>query len=190
MAGKTVAVVIALTLCEFAGAASTDPKALVLRSSDLAPGFSVTTEGYMSIPDAASGDAVVPIPVAKLRRWGRLTGYERTFDRDNSTPSSNRGFLSNVSVYATAGGAKSATSYLFAGFARLVPKTLTTMPGGLGNEARMYRLPAIQGAATIFVVWRSRRVQALFGLAGTSGVTPTKAMLYARIMDRRIKRVR
>jgi hypothetical protein len=188
--GKTVAAVIALTLCELASAASVDPSAPVLRSSDLRPGFSVTSEGYTSNRNVASGDAVVPIPVAKLRRWDRLTGYERAFDKDSATPARNRGFFSDVSIYATAGGAKSATSFLFARFARLAPTTLTTTPRRLGSEARMCRLPAAYGATTIFVVWRSGRTQALFRLADTVGVTPTQAMRYARIMDRRMKRVR
>jgi len=180
-------------VCGSAIAASVDPKVLVLRVADLPVGFSVTTEGYVTNGDAASGNAVVPIPVSRSVQWGRLTGYERTFEKDDASAGFSVAFLSNVSVFRASSGAKSAASYLFARFASrrqwdgLLPKALP-MPVGLGDRARMYRLDA-QGNSTIFVVWCTGRTQALLGLAGTDRVTPEKALLYARKMQTRIQRL-
>jgi hypothetical protein len=167
---------------------------MVLRAADLPPGFvAVRSEtGPYTNSDFVRdrGRAFAP----KIRRWGRITGFNAIYRQRDPKMGSLPGvllFAAGVSVYRTVRGAAAAladpasgcrekgfTMIPLAGHRPIGPGTLVCTKGVLIRRLR---------SRIFLVVWRNGRATGgVEVLAAEGAVTPLAALTGARRQDRRM----
>jgi len=157
-------------------AATADTKRMVLGLSDLPAGFTVEKGRYVDNRAAArqTTNQSQAKSLADYKRWGRIMGYERNFEREGLV-----GALqveSNASVYKTAKGATESTRESFSvatkpNVAGWVFKPVSA-GGAIGHEARVYSTSVKQGGldlTVVVVIWRYRTVKASIFAGGFKG---------------------
>ena len=155
-------------------AAEIDPRALVLRQSDVPAGFVVDRgdTGLRTNEREAKSD---PRASALFERWGRVTGYEAEFDRGSASISSRADLL------RTAKGARMLLDFFELEMRKSGIKGLVRTRLRLGAEGWVYR--GRSPFAFTVVAWRYGRVFA--GVAGT-GISRARTLALARVQQRRI----
>jgi hypothetical protein len=170
---------------------------MVLRLSDLPPGFSVTEKGVLTNKQAARERGH---PVSRYTKFGRVTGYEIGFKREASAGSLYNGAavaVSSASLYKTRKGAATALrdgSADIEASARRDGTKLRRLSVGspIGQEARLYSEKATEdgiAGVTFVVVWRQGPILSYvvtWGLSG--GVKPAQAIALARKQQKHIVR--
>jgi hypothetical protein len=156
--------------------AKLDPRRLVLRLGDLPPGFATSRVGTGSVDNAQAAVGGPAGLLTRLRRWGRIGGYQVRFSRALNARTLQQGPLfiaSEASVYRTARGAAAAFSYTVR---FLVAKSFISLPVdfALGaDQAREYVAETSvlgQQGLGYLLVWRTQRVVASLSLTGRFGV--------------------
>jgi hypothetical protein len=168
-------------------AATPQPATLVLRSSDLGPGY--TARGVR----VGNADAVRGAPpgfAAKLTRWGRVTGFEVDFTRPARQATLQDGPLevrSSASVYRSATGARAAFAYARG---HLVPNGYVPLALGfaVGEEARQWVSGDLGTMLRYVLIWRERTVGAAIVVTGRVGVVSAADLApLARRQEARIR---
>jgi len=173
-----------------AGAAATrDPKAMVLRLSDIPSGFFVQSQGYESLRAAAAGS---PFTVAQYKAWGYLSYYEVDYELAGTGTKVLTGPLeiaSSASVYKTAAGAAAS----FAASRAQCPKHgrlfSTNAPIGDGSFGCVYSTSKSGVPVVVYVLtWHRGPCKAGIVVDGLStAVSATRAVGLARLEDTRIR---
>jgi hypothetical protein len=189
-----IAAVLGLLATSAVAASIPAPSRMVLRASDLPPGFVVVPSetGRYTNSDVIRdfGPAIAP----KLRRWGRITGYRafyRQRDPERGALPGVIGFGASVALYRSARGAHAAladraggcrnkafTIIGLGGRRPVGPDTLVCTRGTRIGTAR----------ARIFLVqWRNRPATGgVYVVALQGAVTPLAALTGARRQNRRM----
>jgi hypothetical protein len=159
-----------------AAIAGLDPRQLVLRLGDLPSDFATSRVGTGSVDNAQAAVGGPANLATRLRRWGRIGGYQVRFSRPLNARTLQRGPLfiaSEASVYRTARGAAAAFSYTVC---VLIGKSFVSLPVdfALGaDQAHEYVVQTsvlgLQGLGYL-LVWRKQRVVASLSLTGRFGV--------------------
>jgi len=175
--GRTVGiVVIAALLAMPAGAASIDPKTLVLARSDLPAGYRLDRDGSglrTNEQESKDGREARELVV----RSGRLTGYEATWGKREITLDSRADLCRRPS------GARILFDVVVREMRKSGIKGLRRAPAGVGAESWIYSGGDAQVSGFALVVWRYDRVFA--GIVGL-GLSRTLALELARKQQRRI----
>lgn len=79
--------------------------AMVLTPDDLPGTFVQTDENFSTNEQVARGEEDFEAQLANLNRWGRLLGYDVTYQPENPDQGPFVGLISTVSLYKTADGA-------------------------------------------------------------------------------------
>jgi hypothetical protein len=189
------AAVLAIAVSGSGGAAAAvaaDPKQMVLRLADFPAGlrFKLDNAHYVDNATAAKSGGT---PLATLKKWGRITGYQAEF------LSNHIGFQyvrSSASAYKTFRGASDALNSYFREIRNAGtpshPFNLVSLVDGLGDEARLYATTTESksiGTIEIYIVsWRHGSVVAqMFGGGQQGGPSERDAVLLARWQEQRIK---
>ena len=176
-----------------AAQAAPNPKAMVLKLTDLPASFSLEKGYYCDNACAAKEGST---PLSRFQALGRITGYAAQYTREALVGAIR--IESHASLYKTAKGAHQSwlDSIKKAGnkgggsprFKEL------SLGGRIGHEARYYSTTGTFGGvkATIYVViWRYGNVKASLVLGGVAGtVEPALGANLARKQQIRIKRPR
>ena len=175
-----------------ATAAPRDPSRLVVQTTDLGPGFS-KAQGRMRPNALVARESGVPL--ATLKRWGRVSGYEAVYARPVDPTTAQRGaatVTAAVSLYRDAAGLRAAHAASVERFARLArprPKPLPA-PGRFGAGARMWETRFMQDGVrvvTYTIIWRERGALSHLTVAGLAGRLGAKdAVAIARRQQARI----
>lgn len=175
--GRTVVVVlVALLLAVPAGAASVDPKTLVLARSDLPAGYRLARdESGLRTNEQESKDSREAREL--VVRSGRLTGYEATWGKPGTMAQSRADLCRRPS------GARILFDFVVQEMRKSGIKGLRRAPAGIGAESWLYSGGDSQASGFALVVWRYERVFA--GIVGI-GLTRTFALELARKQQRRI----
>jgi len=140
----------------------------------------VASEGFQSL--------------AKLRRWGRVNGFDVSYNAGRSSaPSPLGGVTADVAVYRTAAGASAAfnDSPLAEFSVDAGPGTQTRISLGtpLGDDARLfsytYKSQGIR-VREYLAVWRTENLLGAVVTAGSSKLRPGSAVGLARLQQRRM----
>jgi hypothetical protein len=166
----------AAALCAVpAAAGELDPRALVLRQSDV-PGWQldVDNSGPRSNKRESEGD---PELRALFTRAGRLSGHEVIYNRGAPEISS------RADVFRRPEGARMLLRWFEKQFGMASRAALQRTPQGIGAEGWVwtFRVPSL-GRSTV-VVWRHGRV---FAGLWTAGLSRKHTLSLARSQDRRI----
>jgi hypothetical protein len=187
-------VVLALLAAPAVAASSPAPSRMVLRASDLPPGFLVVRRE--TGPDTNSdvvrdlGPAIQP----KLRRWGRVTGYRAVYKQRDIEKGALPGvieFGASAALYRSARGAHAALADR-AGGCRYKTFTIIGLGGHrpVGPDTLVCTRGARFGTARVrifLVQWRNRRATGAVYVAAFEGaVTPVAALTGARKQNRRM----
>jgi hypothetical protein len=188
-----VPVLVALALLPAAGAAGagTDPKSYVLELRDLPTGFDLISGRSVDNETAARESRST---LAQFRAWGRLGGYDRTFERkvDISRPIKGAALIeSAASVYRTAEGAHASLAETRTGCAKPPSKRLPVV-ARIGHERILCAVVHSAGGhtyQTYAVLWRRGNVKATALATGIrGGISKSEAIALARTQDARIAR--
>jgi hypothetical protein len=155
-----------------AGAATVDPKALVVGRADVPAGFRLDPdETGLRTNEVEARENPETRPL--FRRWGRVTGYQARYE--NAADAS---IEARVDLFRNANGAHELQRWVVREMARSGIKGVVSGPVRLGSEGRMY-------SSKLFVIlyWRSGR--AWSALAGF-GVPKSRTLAAARAQQRRI----
>jgi hypothetical protein len=138
---------LALFVALPSGAATVDPRSLVLVEGELPAGFRVDPSDAGVLTNAAEGRRH-PGWLALFRRWGRLTGYQAAYERGVSAKIEVR-----VDLFRGAAGARSLFGLMMREVERS-PSFQTRVRVAIGQEGVSY------GASADFnlVLWRRGRV--------------------------------
>jgi uncharacterized RDD family membrane protein YckC len=167
---------------------------MVLRASDLPPGFLVDPAETGPYTNRDVIRALGPAAAAKLRRFGRITGYRafyRQRDPERGALPGVIGFGAAVALFRSAHGAHAALADPIAGCRK---KTFTIIGLGghqpVGPDTLVCTRGTRLGAARIrifLVQWRNRRATGSVYVAAVEGaVTPVAALTGARKQNRRM----
>jgi RDD family len=167
---------------------------MVLQASDLPPGFIVDRVQTGPYTNRDAIRALGPAAAAKIRRFGRVTGYRafyRQRDPGRGALPGVIGFGASVALFRSARGAHAALADPIAGCRN---KTFTIIGLGghhpVGPDTLVCTRGTRLGAARvrIFVVqWRNRRTTGSVYVAAFEGaVTPVTALTGARKQNRRM----
>lgn len=179
-----------------AAAGPGDPARMVVRLSDLPPGFALTSRRPRPNATVAKETGV---GLATLRRWGRVTGLEVTLDRPvdaNEPPSGPASVTSTVSTYRSVAGLRHAYA---ASVRRVVgdpgpPRVARPIGGRLGDAAHLWESRFTQDGLRVVlytVLWRSPGVLAQLTVAGIAGrLTAAEALALARTQAAHIRAAR
>jgi hypothetical protein len=166
---------VSVVVAQASAGATVDPSRLVLRQSDVPPGFRVDRDKSKMV---TTRDDVRQYPElrAKYVRWGRVTGYQAQFDRGTST------LTSRADVLRDRAGA----GHMLAWFAKQAeaqskPRLRRTRVS-LGDGGLLYAFEVGKYSFTI-VAWTQRRV---FAVAGADGIAKSRMLALARTQQRRI----
>jgi hypothetical protein len=167
------AITLALVLAPV-GAAEIDAGRLVLRQSDVPPGFRLDARQSGVRTNAAESRSGVAAR-RLIARSGRTTGYEVEFDRQELV------IDARVDLFRRASGARMfldwiEAEYRKAGVLGLVPTRAAIGAGGWVYAGR-------RGSAFVLVVWRYDR--AFAGVVAT-GLSKPRTLALARTQQRRI----
>jgi hypothetical protein len=202
---KVAVAVLAVTvaLAATAGAAPTpSPARMVLRASDLPPGFIVVRR---ETGPWTNGDVIRTngrAAARKIERWGRLTGYKAMLEQRDVRNGALPGvftFVATVDVFRTASGAHAALSDPASG-CRAKAKKMTRVPLAghrpVGPDTlvctRRLPVPRVLRVRDVWlrvfmVQWRNGRVLGVVGVTSIEGaVTPLAALTAARRQNRRM----
>jgi hypothetical protein len=126
----TAAMITIAALAGFAAAAAPNPSRMVLRVSDLPSGFAAVRDKTGPHTNAAVIREKGRAFAARIRRWGRITGF-RAFYRQRDVGGGSLpgvlGFAADVSLYRTARGAHA--SLADQGFACREGETIVPLAG-------------------------------------------------------------
>jgi hypothetical protein len=162
-------VVTALAVVLPAGAATVDPKALVVAPAQVPAGFRVDhDETGVRTNEREAKD----FPRALFRRWRRVTGYQARYERGHAL------IEARVDLFESARGAREFHRWVDREAQRSGIKGVVRKRARIGSDGRIYAL----GDSTL-VTWRSGR--AWSGLA-TRGLTTARTVALARAQQRRI----
>ena len=167
-----VLVFVVLAAALPAGAATVDPKALVVGRADVPTGFRVDPdETGLRTNELEAREHPETRPL--FRRLGRVTGYQARYE--NAADAS---IEARVDLFRNANGAHGLHRWVVREMARSGIKGVVSKRLRLGSEGRMY-------SSKLFVIlyWRSGR--AWSALAGF-GVGESKTLAAARAQQRRI----
>jgi hypothetical protein len=171
-------VVVALLLAIPAGAASVDPKTLVLARSDLPAGYRLNRdESGLRTNERESKDGREAREL--VVRSGRITGYEATWGKREIT------LDSRADLCARSSGARILFDFVVQEMRKSGIKGLRRAPAGVGADSWIYSGGDAQASGFALVVWRYHRVFA--GIVGV-GLSRTLALELARKQHRRIAR--
>jgi hypothetical protein len=172
------AVAVTVALAPTAGAARMpSPAWMVLRASDLPPGFVVVRR---KTGPWTNGDRIRRTGRAaarKIERWGRLSGYKAMLEQRDVRNGALPGvftFVATVDVFRTASGAHAALS--------------DPASGWRAKAKKMTRVPlADVWLRVVMVQWRNGRAFGVVGVTSIEGaVTPLAALTAARRQNRRM----
>jgi hypothetical protein len=187
-------VVLALLAAPAVAASGPAPSRMVLRASDLPPGFLVVRgeTGPYTNSDVVRdfGPSLEP----KLRRWGRVTGYRALYRQRDIKKGSLPGvieFGASATLYRSARGAHAALADRAAGCRN---RTFTIIGLGGHRPVGSDTLVCTRGTrigtarARIFLVqWRNRRATGgVYVEAFEGAVTPVAALTGVREQNRRM----
>jgi hypothetical protein len=169
------AAVLALTVTT-AASAGADPRAMVLRTSDLPHGYAILRANTGPAPNAKAAQGNRDL-LARFATWGRVTGYRVEF-----TGGVKGSIGSSADLFRGTPGAR---GYLRWSAQVTPPRTglrLVRRQRGPGDEAYVFEKDF---GTTLFVVveWRYRNVTAH---VGADGVGVSGALALARVQQRRI----
>jgi hypothetical protein len=170
---RLVPVLVVLALVTgTAHAAAVEPKALVLRQSDVPVGY--------RLDESASGvkanEDDLPPMRALFARWGRVTGYQADYRVGTKS------VTSRVDLLRTTRGARSMLDWFRAEMRKAGIRGLVRRPAGLGAEGWVYRAK-VDGVGFTVIAWRHGR---LFAGIAVSHLGPDRALALARLVERRI----
>jgi hypothetical protein len=186
--------VLALLAASAVAASGPAPSGMVLRASDLPPGFLVVQgeTGPYTNSDVVRdfGPAIQP----KLRRWGRMTGYRALYRQRDIKGGALPGvieFGASATLFRSARGAHAALADRAGGCRN---KTFTIIGLGghrpVGPDTRVCTRGRRFGTARVrifLVQWRNRRATGGVYVAAFEGaVTPVAALTGARKQNRRM----
>jgi hypothetical protein len=175
--GRTVVVVlVALLLAVPAGAASVDPKTLVLARSDLPAGYRLARDdsGLRTNEQESKNSREARELVV---RSGRLTGYEATWGKPGIMAQSRADLCRRPS------GTRILFDFVVQEMRKSGIRGLRRAPAGIGAESWIYSGEDSKVSGFAVVVWRYDRVFA--GIVGI-GLTRRLALELARKQQRRI----
>jgi hypothetical protein len=162
-------------LAPCAGAATVDPRSLVLRTSEVPSGF---------VPDADTGTRTnADLARTDPRNWkliagmGRVTGYLAGWDRDRTQDS----LVSSADLFRAEPGARRMLALYDNELRRAGIKGLRRHAVALGDGGGLWDGGASSELA--FVGWRRERV---FGYVAGWGIRSDVILRLARLQDRRI----
>lgn len=153
--------------------ADLDPKALVLRNTDVPAGYRLDAARSGMKTNA---EETAPRIRALLVRWGRVKGYQAGF---RSGPKS---LTSRVDLLRTSRGARSMLDWFTAEMRKAGIRGLERHRTGLGAEGWIYR-GRVQAGGFAVIAWRHGRV---FAGVAVSHLGPDRALALARLVERRI----
>jgi hypothetical protein len=170
-----VTLVILATVGLPAAAASVDPKALVIRPSDVPVGYVLSPResglrtNEQEAKESAEADRV-------FRRFGRVTGYQMIFERRDE-----RTIEGRADIFGSPRGAREMLRWVdrqarLSGF-----RDLRRQPVDIGAEGRVFDLGSPWREA--YVYWRYGSVWAALGGRGLSN---DRALGLARVQQRRM----
>jgi hypothetical protein len=179
--GRTLGVVVTallLVLAIPAGAASVDPKTLVLARSDLPAGYRLDRdESGLRTNERESKDGREAREL--VVRSGRITGYEATWGKREIT------LDSRADLCRRSSGARILFDFVVQEMRKSGIKGLRRAPAGVGADSWIYSGGDAQVSGFALVVWRYDRVFA--GIVGV-GLSRTLGLELARKQQRRIAR--
>jgi len=175
--------------------AAPDAKRMVLGLADLPAGFTVGKGQYVDNTAAAkeTKSQSETKTLADFGRWGRLTGYERTFEREGLVGALQ--LESNASIYKTTQGARDSTRSSFATATNPTPEgwlfKRVSSGGPIGEEARVYAVNVKKEGVdltVVAVIWRYQTVKAAIFAGGLRGtVDVAEVVRLARKQQARIE---
>jgi hypothetical protein len=169
-------------------------KRMVVQRSDLPRGFVLRASESGPRPNARVVREHGPSTRAKLRRWGRITGYVAVYGARDASKGELPGvfsILGNVSLYRTPAGARSSLGDRDAGCGR-ADATPIPLAGQapIGPQTRLCSLiRRINGVDTrLFLAqWRNGRATGGVAVHAVEGaVTPLTALIVGRKENRRM----
>ena len=170
-----LASIVVLLLALPASAGEVDPRTLALRQADVPAGYRLDPDG--SGPRTNESEAKSDRRLAGLfRRWGRITGYETEYDRQEAT------ITSRADLYRSSEGARLVMAWFVAEAKKSGIKGLRRSPARIGAEGWLYGAKPASSAFNL-VVWRHDRV---FAGVVSLGVAQAPTLALARVQQRRI----
>ena len=174
-----------------AGAAATrDPKAMVLRLSDVPAGLTVSSQRYKSVTGAAASG---PFTVAQYKAWGYLNGYEVDYELGGSSAKVVTEpilITSAGSVYKTPAGAAASFAAHRAQCSKIGGHSFST-DGRIGDASFGCVARTTESGVPVVeyvVAWRRGPVNAVIELGGLrTGASAAKTLRLARLVDSRIR---
>lgn len=172
-----------------------EPASLVLQLADLPAGFALKRResGPLSNAKAARLTQDDPDYAEKLEKWGRVGGYEATYEKEASLRSAFRGALSitsRASTYRTEAGAADSFED---GLRSALEHFKELSPGStLGDESHLlsYASKSKNGfeAQVYVLIWRHDRVLSTILMAGLKGITgPDEIIELGKKQEARIR---
>ena len=163
---------VVLALARPAGAATVDPKPLVVGPAEVPRGFRVDPDETglrTNALEARESPQTRPL----FRRWGRVTGYQVRYEgRDDAS------IEARVDLFRTARGARGLHRWVLREMQKAGIKGLVRAPAHLGSEGTLYSY-----GRYVIVYWRHGR--AWSALAGFE-VSKNRTLAAARAQQRRI----
>jgi hypothetical protein len=155
-----------------AGAATVDPKVLVVTAAEVPAGFRIDRdETGLRTNEREARDH--PETRSLFRRWRRVTGYQARYEKGGDAS-----IQARADLFKSASGARDLQRWVVREMQRAGIKGLVSAPARIGSESRVYSFGRL-----VIVYWRYGR--AWSGVAG-SGLPKHRTLALARVQQRRI----
>lgn len=167
--------VIALVVCSLAvpaGAATIDPKELVLGPAQVPAGFRVDRD-ETGLRTNVREAREYPETRSRFRRWGRVTGYQARYERSDLASIETR-----VDIFRNASGAQKLHRWVDRETQKSGIKGIVRARARIGSEGAIYSFGEFR-----LVYWRDGRVWS--GMS-TQDLTTARTLALARAQQRRI----
>jgi hypothetical protein len=174
MRATILALLVGAVVALPAGAAEVDPAMLVVGPTDVPGGYRlVRSESGLRTNTAAARE--IPELAHLFRKWGRVTGYQRIFDRGE------RSIEARVDLFRSPAGAGSMFAWSEIQIYSSGAGGVRVRKAGIGTESLI--ASAASPSAETYAYWRHGRAWAALG---GPGLTRATVLTLARKQQRRI----
>jgi hypothetical protein len=170
-----VLALVALAVASASSAGTVDPARLVLRQSDVPPSYRLNHD-RSGVRTAALDSADYPELRVKYPAWGRLIGYQVTFEKGDDS------IVARADLFRARPGARKMFDWFVGEVRNQAQLHLRETSVALGDEGTAYSWRAGTARFTI-VVWRFGRT---FSVVGGGGLERARVLGLAGVQQHRV----